>query len=247
MKKSFKIAKMNIENMIWDIGVFYSIVIIAIANLSILTVKFGGSTSGLEFATMIFLFVCGLNSFKENFYFAQGNNISRKCFITGVITAIFPIAIFMAIIDISINRVMNLFTVSPTLYDLFYSTTKPLTFDVIKNGWIQSNSTETLINTVLLAAIMYVLSYVLGLVINMVYYRSNVFVKILISLVPPVLIFSAGIIGDGTGYYFLEFIKEIFGINNGNSSLALLSFVVLVIILGCTSKILINEATIKER
>ena len=113
VNKSFKIAKMNINDMVKPIIIFYLIIIAVVTfttiqNITNFNDNFHIVNSGLELATVIFLFVCGLNSFKENFYFAQSNNISRKSFIIGVIESIFPIAVVMAVIDVMINRITSL-------------------------------------------------------------------------------------------------------------------------------------------
>ena len=76
------------------------------------------NSSGIEFSSMIFLFVLGLNSFKENFYFTQANNIPRVDYFKSLAITILPIALGMSIIDLIINRVYNIFVACPTMYDM---------------------------------------------------------------------------------------------------------------------------------
>ncbi|MEE0931913.1 MAG: hypothetical protein U0L64_02585, partial [Clostridium sp.] len=115
--KSLKIAKMNIEGIVKASIIYYCIFVCVIIGL--IAVSGGRSSmSGVEFSTVIFLFVCGLNSFKSNFYFAKSNGISRKTFIKGLLISSIPISLVMSIIDVIINRISNIFIKNPTLYDM---------------------------------------------------------------------------------------------------------------------------------
>ena len=119
--KSLKVARMNIEGVMKSAIIYYGAFIFILMVLISLYI-FGGrvTMSGIEVSTVIFLFVCGLNSFKSNFYFAKSNGISRKTFIKGLLISSIPIALVMSIIDIIINRINNIFIKNPTLYDVSY-------------------------------------------------------------------------------------------------------------------------------
>lgn len=244
MNKSLKIAKMNFVDVIKAVGVFYLILLVVLTGLFSISAFSNGnsSTSGLEIASMIFIFVCGLNSFKENFYFAQSNNISRKSFLGGIILSIFPVAIIMAIIDFIINRIMNLFMSTPSLYDIGYTVLR--TFDnwSLRNEWVQSNSILTIINTILLAFVIYCFAYILGLVINMIYFRCNTIMKIAVSVIGGSLLMT--ILSD---IYFFKGLALIFGINTQNVYMGVLVSIVIFIILAGVSYLIIKEATIKEK
>lgn len=244
MNKSLKIAKMNIKDMIKAIGVFYIILVLVIAGLFSISAFSNGtsSTSGLETATMIFLFVCGLNSFKENFYFIQSNNISRKTFLKGITISILPIAISMSIIDIIINRVMNLFMPSPTLYDMGYTVIRNLDDLAFHNQWVQSNSILTIVNTILLTFSIYCFAYILGLVINMIYFRCNTIMKIAVSVIAGGIFLTWASAGIN-----LSVLRFILGINIQNVYMAVISLGILFIVLIGAARALIKEATIKER
>ena len=170
--KSLKIAKMNIEGIMKSAIIYYSIIICIIIGL--IAVSDGRSTmSGMELSTVIFIFVCGLNSFKSNFYFAKSNGISRKTFIKGLLISIIPIALVMSIIDIIIIRINNIFIKNPTLYDMSYGNLLGDVGRIHEGVWIQSNSLATIFNTILFQFSLCLLAYVVGIVINMIYYRSN--------------------------------------------------------------------------
>lgn len=243
MDKSLKIAKMNVIDILKATGVFYCILLITLAAL--FAINANGSVSGLEVASIIFIFVCGLNSFKENFYFSQGNNISRKSFIGGVILSAFPIAIIMAIIDLLINRVMNLFIPSPSLYDMGYTALKNFDNGALHTEWIQSNGFTTVINTILLSFVLYCFAYILGIVINLIYYRCNTLMKIAVSVIGGGILITW--LSSDLNYGLFKVLERVLGIKTQNVYLAILSCILMFIVLsGCIYR-LIKTAEIKER
>ena len=254
VNKSFKIAKMNINDMVKPIIIFYLIIIAVVTfttiqNITNFNDNFHIVNSGLELATVIFLFVCGLNSFKENFYFAKSNNISRKSFIIGVIESIFPIAVVMAVIDVMINRITNIFVQMPTIYDILYTSTGADRVGIY-NEWIQGNSFLTIINTFLLLLALYCFAYVLGVVINMIYFRCNTIMKVVVSIIPIALLNIAGVIELNNRYFFpsvYEGIRKVFGIATNNVYLAFLSLILIVMVLTGISFLLIKKAEVKGK
>ena len=247
--KSLKIAKMNIEGIMKSAIIYYSIFVCVIIGL--IAVSDGRSTmSGMELSTVIFIFVCGLNSFKSNFYFAKSNGISRKTFIKGLLISIIPIALVMSIIDIIINRINNIFIKNPTLYDMSYGNLLGDVGRIHEGVWIQSNSLATIFNTILFQFSLCLLAYVVGIVINMIYYRSNKYLKVLVSVIPVVfIIFNANFSTKNPGLTMRinEFLDYIFGFNPVNVFACITTFFVLVVILSGVAFLLIRKAIIKER
>ena len=247
--KSLKIAKMNIEGIMKSAIIYYSIFVCVIIGL--IAVSGGRSSmSGVEFSTVIFIFVCGLNSFKSNFYFAKSNGISRKTFIKGLLISIIPIALVMSIIDVIINRISNIFIKNPTLYDMAYGNLVGIIGDFHNGSWTQSNSLSTIFNTILFQFSLCLLVYVIGIVINMIYYRSNKYLKVLVSVIPVVfIIFNANfsIKNPGLMMKINEFLDYIFGFNPVNVFACITTFLVLVVILSGVAFLLIRKAIIKER
>lgn len=247
--KSLKIAKINIEGIMKSAVIYYSIficivmVLIAISNGEVIT-------SGLEFTTIIFLFVCGLNSFKSNFYFAKSNGVSRKTFIKGLLISILPITLIMSVIDIIINRMSNIFIYNPTLYDMSYGRLSGNIGDMYKDVWVQSNSFSIILNTILFQFSFCVLAYVVGIVINMIYYRANKYVKVLVSVIPVALIIFSGsfsIRNPGLTMKINEFLDYIFGFNPVNVFACIITFLIISVTLGGISFLLIRKAVIKEK
>jgi hypothetical protein len=189
------------------------------------------SSSGLEFSTVIFLFVMGLNAFRENFYFSQANNLSRKTFWSGLLLSILPIAFLMSIVDLVINRIYNAFVPSPTNFDMIYGTfrdTGMFDWNTMQYVWEQSNSYYTLFSTLIWQFAAYVLFFVLGVVITLIYFRSNNLVKIIVSVTPVALLVLlrniAGLLPKTWILSFGTFIDAIFGWQTRNPYMATLTF-----------------------
>ena len=249
--KSLKVARMNIEGVMKSAIIYYGAFIFILMVLISLYI-FGGrvTMSGIEISTIIFLFVCGLNSFKSNFYFAKSNGISRKTFIKGLLISSIPIALVMSLIDIIINRINNIFIKNPTLYDVSYGNLLGDVGRVYEGSWVQSNSLATIFNTILFQFSLCLLAYVVGIVINMIYYRSNKYVKVLVSVIPVAFIMFSGnfsIRNSGLTIRVKEFFDYIFGFNPVNVFACVSTFLVLTVVLWGIAFLLIRKAVIKER
>lgn len=247
--KSLKIARMNIEGIMKATIIYYFIFVCVI--IALIAISSGIITiSGVEISTAIFLFVCGLNSFKSNFYFAKSNGISRKTFIKGLLISSVPIALVMSIIDIIINRVNNIFIKNPTLYDMSYGELVGHIGIVYESNWIQSNSLATIFNTILFQFSLCLLAYVIGIVINMIYYRANKYVKVLLSAIPVAFIILKGNLSMRNPSLTLrinEFTNYIFGFNPSNVFACITTFLVFTVVLSGIAFLLIRKAVIKER
>lgn len=247
--KSLKIAKMNAEGIMKAAIIYYFIFICVIIGL--IAVSDGRSTlSGIEVSTVIFIFVCGLNSFKSNFYFAKSNGVSRKTFIKGLLISSVPIALVMSIIDIIINRINNIFIKNPTFYDMAYGNSVGYISKIYDGSWVQSNSLNTIFNTILFQFSLCLLAYVVGIVINMIYYRANKYVKVLVSAIPVAFIILKGNLSMRNPSLTLrinEFTDYIFGFNPSNVFACITTFLVFTVALSAIAFLLIRKATIKER
>ena len=244
--KSLKIAKMNAEGIMKAAIIYYFIFICVIIGLIAISSE-KSTTSGIEISTTIFLFVCGLNSFKSNFYFAKSNGISRKTFIKGLLISSVPIALVMSIIDIIIN---NIFIKNPTFYDMAYGNSVGYISKIYEGNWIQSNSLATIFNTILFQFSLCLLAYVIGIVINMIYYRANKYVKVLVSVIPVSLIILKGNLSMRDPSLTLrinEVSNYIFGFNPSNVFACITTFLVFTVVLSGIAFLLIRKAVIKER
>ncbi|MBW9147330.1 hypothetical protein K2F40_16665 [Clostridium sp. CM028] len=241
---SFKLAKYNIKSSLKPIIIYYTIFIGALTCIE-MTNKFsnGGSgyTKGLEFSSVVFLFVIGLNFFKENFHFAQANNITRVDYFKAAAIAILSIGLAMSILDVIINRVYNIFMVSPTMYDMVYNESYR-----VGTVWIQSNSMQTLFGTVIFLFAGYIVAFAIGLLITMIYYKCNKIMKILVSLIPITIYGRASCNNPNLGEKEMIFIDKILGISTRNSYMAVLTFICLFIITMVFVYLLVRKAVVKR-
>ncbi|MBX4264256.1 hypothetical protein [Clostridium estertheticum] len=241
---SSKLAKYNIKSSLKSIIIYYIIFIGALTSLEILR-KFSGGTTGLEVSSVVLLFVLGLNLFRENFYFTQANNIPRADYFKAIAMAILAIGFAMSIVDVIINRVYNIFTLSPTIYDMIYSEVFRL------SAGIQSNSMKTLFGTVTFLFAFYIAAFGVGLLTTMIYYKCNKTMKVLVSLIP---IAVYGIVSHNNfelGEKIKDFIGNMLGISisiggTRNSYMAVITFICLFIITMFFVYILVRKAVVKR-
>lgn len=250
--KSLKVAKMNFEGIMKSLMIYYSMFIFIFLVLCITNYTSGlqSTMSGIEFVTIIFLFISGLNSFKSNFYFAKSNGISRKTFIKGLLISSLPIALVVSILDITINRLNNILIKNPTLYDMIYGSLSENTANFFNDSWVQSNSFTTIINTFLFQFSFCLLAYVIGIVINMIYYRSNKYAKVLVSVIPIAFIIFSGnlyVINPSLTMKINSFLDYIFGFDPVNVFACILTFLVGCLVLSGIAFLLIRRAVIKEK
>jgi len=249
--KSFKLVKYNIKSSIKSIIIYYSIFITVLISISILIVNkssgAGVGSAGIEFSSMIFLFVIGLNSFKENFYFTQANNIPRIDYFKSQAITILPIALGMSMLDVIINRIYNIFVACPTIYDMAYGGSSYSVENV--EAWTQSNSIETLIGTVTFLFAFYITVFAIGLLITMIFYKCNKTMRIIVVLSPLFL----QVILARIAYNFpnvsdkvTSFIDSLLGISTKNSYMSVITFICLFIISMCFVYMLVRRVVVKR-
>lgn len=249
------IVKYNLSSLKNSILIFYFIFISVCILLTMLSYKSNGtiSSSGIELSSAIFIFVVGLNFFKENFYFIKANNLYRRSYFYGTILSMIPISIGMSLIDIILNRIYNIFVNCPTNYDMMYTNYINIS-NYANNGWVQSNSLGTLFNTFLFQTSVYLLVFLLGFVITMIYYKCNKLMKTIISIIPILLIimFDMGFYIIALRFPYLtgkiaEGLFYILGILPRNVYMTISTFSIISVVLAIVSYLLIRKMTIKEK
>lgn len=244
MNKSNKICSYQLETSIKSILVYYSI-LIGILLLVLIQKKFmypysNIQSNGIEMATAIFIFIMALNSFKSSFYFSQGNNVSRNSFIFGTIKSGVIISAALALIDIIINRIYNLFIICPTNFDMIYRNSSY----GVNSSWqvILNHSVVNSLETYLWNLAVYIFLFMLGLLITIVYFRLNKLGQVVVSIIPVLLIV---IISNFYIYIPTEvwdFIRNAFGANTKNPYMAILTFIILSILAITIQYLLIKKA-----
>ncbi len=161
MNKVFKVFRYQVYESLAAVAIFYA----AMLFVTLLLTVWDGSSSGFEFATAIFIFVVGLNSFKTNFRFMQFLSVTRKTFFLGTLLALVAIAAGMAVIDIAWGRL--------------YAQLQPYS-SLFSQAYAQGSIFAQFVWEFALLA-MFAFG---GLFITALYYRSNRVLKIVISLSP---------------------------------------------------------------
>lgn len=241
-----KIAKYQSLEALKPILVFYSIFIVIILFLSA-----GNATSnGIEFSTAIFVLVAGLNSFKSQFYLAQANNVSRKSFVKGSLLGMLPITFGMSLIDLIINRVLNIFGRCPTFFDMIYGNYRDFLNSDINVAWTQPNDFKTLFGTLIWQFAVYSVISIFGILISLSYYKSNSLMKVFITVFSIAFLSSSYtinmIIIDTFGINIGQFLTSIFGWQSRNPYVALLSLAVIGTALSMIIYLFTKKAVIKE-
>lgn len=186
-----------------SLGSYYLIVLLIVVLFTVLDRMWGsegsGSYNGFEFATIIFLFICGLNSFKGTFLMMMQNGISRKSMFIGASITFLSVSMLMSVIDRVIAMVVDLITKAigglsyEGFYDLVYSHRMPKGILFELEG-------------ILVTCAMYAAAVTAGYFITTLYYRMNKALKVIVSVGVPVTLFFIlplvdsmffnGIIGD---------------------------------------------------
>lgn len=188
---------------------------------------------GFGMTTAIFIFIAGLNCFKINFKFSRANNVSRKNFYYGTILALLILAALLAVIDTILSGILsttlNISYVS--LHEQLYGFSSPLAEFIWSFG-------------------LYTLFVNLGWLITMIYYRSNVLIKVVVSISPIIFViffqFLNEMVNGVLGRAVFDFFNYAFGFYyNNNSLIGGVSFIIGSILVIAFCYLLIPRAPIK--
>lgn len=158
------------------VSIFYLVVLILY--LTFITISLfapGGSISGMDMASLVFLFVFGITSFKENFYMLLQNGVSRKNMFLGTVLSLLVVSIFVAVVDTTLAQMLGLvpddkFTLSSLFQQLYgmsqYSGSSTFAVSCHEIAW----------NSMLKFAFACI-----GLFIGCAYYKMNALAKTLVS------------------------------------------------------------------
>lgn len=179
-------TKYQIKDYNKTIRMFYLVILLIITMSIIIAYTFEGglfSVGGMEFSTCIFLFVVGLNSFKETFYMMMQNGISRKTMYIGRFFSFLSASVFMALLDrVILNVVSHLFNserfIMAGMYDMIFE-------DRFQGRNVLVNNIEV----ILMSIATYMAALVAGYLITSAFYRMNKAVKLIASIGVPVLVF----------------------------------------------------------
>lgn len=239
MNRIHKVYKYMIRETTQPVLVFYLvIVLVSVLGVSMKLVMphMNYEFDGMRLATTIFLFVTGLNSFKSSYLFLQANGVTRRHFYAGGLLAIATAVVAVTAIDSLLYGLLRLFVQPEQKYTMLLL--YPNSGFVVALLWTLAFN--------LLAAIF-------GWFLTMLYYRSNKYVKIAISVSPAIVMIVLPILSSvfGGGNW-LSAMAEVFLAVMGlagtpNAWIGMITMLVAATAFAGLSFLLVRRAPIKEQ
>ncbi len=249
---------MNVKNMYAfylsdskkSLAVFYGIVVAVYMLFAITVISANGedTINGMEISSLIFIFILGLNLFKSNFQFGLTNGVSRRTQFISFTAAAATLGVFMAAMDVIIEKLVNIFFSSSSLYLGIYGGR----YSSFSAGLTLMDHIQMIAEQFLWCAFLYAAMAMLGFCINLIYYRSNTIMKYIVSVIPFIVVFVVEpYIERTTNGAFLhsisDFLSRAMGIGlTINPYIAMLSFFIGFGVLALCSYLLMRHAVIKQ-
>jgi hypothetical protein len=198
----YQISEMKKPLLIYYAIIFFLLLASFLTTEVFLHISANGTTiNGIEISSMIFIFVCGLNSFKEPFRMFLQNGLSRKTLFLSYLCSLLPVSGVMAIIDTSIGAIGRSLGSYQSAFHEFYRQY----FPAVGPGQVFVGFA--------LSLLLYTTSALTGYFITSLYYRMSKGLKLLVSIGVPVLLiivlpivdmgYANGAISRGLGEIFL--------------------------------------------
>ncbi len=199
-----------------------------------------GRVEGMEMASIIFLFVLGLNSFKESFRMFMQNGMSRRTILKSFLFSAVIISFSMAVIDRIINIVFRVLFAS--LGSINYISL----FQRVPG--IPSKGLLFFLSTILLSFFAYAAAMMLGYFITTMYYRMNKSLKLIVSIGVPGFLFMLLPIIDYSLFKGAIFsgMKRVLTFSFGNFLMIIVSCIVLYAVFAALSWLLVKKVVVKE-
>lgn len=249
---NIKVAtKYQLNEYMKSVKIFYLVVVLVMLFFGI-TTQFNipitfDSGSGIETTSMIFLFILGLNSFKETFLMMLQNSTTRRTMFLSRLITILATGVFMAIVD---RFIVNLAGLLNDMSGRFYI--KGMYEMIFERRAASLHIIVMNLEAVLITIGVYTVAMLGGYFITVAYYRMSKAAKIAVSIgVPASLMillpivdfaFFKGRLTNAVGRMF-EFI---FGGTTGNPYNLLVSCILLIIVALGLTWLLIRKAVDKK-
>jgi len=208
----------------------------------------GSGFSGMELASIIFLFVCGLNSFKEFFRMFMQNGISRRTIFISRLITILAVCTGMAVIDKGILLLGKLIASNSTR--IFYTGL----FEMIYGGRAgRISSLHMHIDGFFFNLCLYLAAMTIGYFITIAFYRMNKIAKIIVAVGVPMVLLNGLPILD-TALLHGVVVKALinaaafaFGFQNGgNPYFGMVSLLLIAAAFCCLSWLMVRRAVVKD-
>lgn len=200
------------------------------------------SNSGIVLSSMIFLFVAGLNSFKETFGMMMQNGISRKVMFVSRLISMAVISTVMALINFVLEILLSNFAstdkvIVTSLYE-----------DIAHNLGAKPNAFIGIIITIIL----HLSVMTLGYLITIGYYRMNTAAKMAVSVGVPVgLLFilpllDVTVFGGRVASAIGRIFNKAMGFGSGTPLYMIETFLILIFVFSAISWLLVRRAVDKS-
>lgn len=159
--------------------ILLAVMILLSAGFSLISIRGNAQFNGIELSTMIFMFIAGLNSFKEPFLMLSQNGVSRQSMFVSHIFVMLCIAFIMAVIDQLLLLGLNLLSAnnpnftSRSLYELVFH-------NISKSAFLLQ------LNILWYNFLMYISVFAFGYMLTVLFYRLNKAGKIAVGVGVPV-------------------------------------------------------------
>ena len=222
--------------------IFYGIILLVsllVCTLMEVQVAGEGKVSSVNGASVIFLFVCGLNAFKEDFCFFLQNGVSRKTQFSATCIAFLPVALLMAVVDSLMTALFSTLFSYEGILGLIYGRAMETGFTgfLLQIGWLFC---------------LYLFALLLGYLITTLYYRMDSKRKVLVSVSVPVLLvlvlplIDTELFQGRISQALSEALKAVFGLQNGpNPAFAMLFLLICCVACGLCAAVLQRKAVLK--
>lgn len=183
--------KFQLNSIKWPVIIYYSVIVALTVLLGVIDLVLGntgirGTISGLDAASIIFLFVVGLNAYKQTFHLFAANGVSRKTMFKSFAATAGIVCAGMALIDGAYALVFRQF--------VNYAPTWMMSFAdrYADGGWLMYAEGLLWMFFSYLSCIMF------GYFITTAYYRMSKALKIAVSVGLPILVLIVLPIVDAT-------------------------------------------------
>lgn len=239
MKKIFKYQIIDVKN---SILAFYGIYIALTIVGSIIALNSSGDSnviSGFGFAEIIFCFVLGIAMFKEYYWIATQNSISRKTYYKGTLCTLIIASVIISILNEILYILLNI--LNDNFTTIHYVGVPELLYNI-------SNTPAIYFINFIFSFFMFSTAFLSGYFIAILFYKANKFLKIVIAagipitlfmLLPMIFSFSHNIMDR-----CMKLVLILFGINSGNPIYGIITLFVISLMIAIISYPLIKKTQV---
>ena len=240
----------QLKNNLRGIAIYYMVVVLVFAFFITTTtvaisdqgnMHINVSSGSIELITIIFIFVLGLNSFKENFFMLLQNGQSRLSLFKGGAATLLTLSAGMALIDTALGLALKAVGqfidhhTSISMIEMLYGIRGPI----------------SLFYQVLFCFGTYALMSFFGYFLTVMYYRLSKGGKVAISVGVPVLLIALPtadirLFGGAVADFISAALRTMSGLEAGQPLIGVASSLALVVVLGALTWLMMRKAPVKK-